>query len=305
MWLVGKELWSAVYRQDRTIFEQGDTNMLVEAYVPLTFQSFICVTYTSNSWHHVLKLKHPQGKRGRRVDNLIHTLINVAIPHYIAGHRTQEFGFQGPDLEVRERVKIKSKAELIPPEDIKEIEAGNIFEVRSQSDRTRYYTVNIDENTCSPCPSFPKILFCKHICAVQNNYPDVAEHHFFRPEPEATSSSRSSPAPPVVDSADASTSSAPTSALYVCQDRLLLDFILHKLQHLQQSKVVPSAALTESLHTLNTSLSRLAFPNINRTTRANRNSSWARGMNKSSAEMIWRFNSANTPSCAAPHFHPP
>lgn len=118
-WLVDKELWSAVYRQDRTIFEQGDTNILVEAYVPFTFQSFICVTYTSNSWHHVLKSKYLQGKRGRRVDNLIHTLINVAIPHYIAGHRAQEFGFQGPDLEVRERVKIKSKAELIPPEDMR------------------------------------------------------------------------------------------------------------------------------------------------------------------------------------------
>ncbi|KAJ7102622.1 hypothetical protein B0H15DRAFT_762019, partial [Mycena belliarum] len=87
-WMVDQELWSGVYRQDRTIFELSDTNMLVEA------------------WHHVLKSKHLQGKRGRRVDNLIHTLINVALPHYIAGHRAQEFGFQGPDLEVRERIEI-------------------------------------------------------------------------------------------------------------------------------------------------------------------------------------------------------
>ncbi|KAJ7809985.1 hypothetical protein B0H13DRAFT_1667761, partial [Mycena leptocephala] len=89
-WMVDKELWSGVFRQDRTIFELGDTNMLLtNVYI--------------RRWHHVLKSKHLQGKRGRRVDNLIHTLINVAIPHYIAGHRAQEFGFQGPDLEVRER----------------------------------------------------------------------------------------------------------------------------------------------------------------------------------------------------------
>ncbi|KAJ6570677.1 hypothetical protein B0H10DRAFT_2107744 [Mycena sp. CBHHK59/15] len=70
-WLVDKELWSAVYRRDRAIFELSDTDMLVEA------------------WHHVLKSKHLAGKRGRRVDNLTHTLINVAIPHYIAGHRAR------------------------------------------------------------------------------------------------------------------------------------------------------------------------------------------------------------------------
>ena len=32
-WLPVKEMWSAVYRQDRSIFEEGDTNMLLEAYV--------------------------------------------------------------------------------------------------------------------------------------------------------------------------------------------------------------------------------------------------------------------------------
>ena len=32
-WLPVKEMWSAVFRQNRTIFEEGDTNMLLEAYV--------------------------------------------------------------------------------------------------------------------------------------------------------------------------------------------------------------------------------------------------------------------------------
>ena len=32
-WLPYKEMWSAMSRQNRTIFEKGDTNMLLEAYV--------------------------------------------------------------------------------------------------------------------------------------------------------------------------------------------------------------------------------------------------------------------------------
>ena len=32
-WMPVKEMWSAVYRQNRSIFEEGDTNMLLEAYV--------------------------------------------------------------------------------------------------------------------------------------------------------------------------------------------------------------------------------------------------------------------------------
>ena len=36
-WLPVKEMWSAVYRQDRSIFEEGDTNMLLEVYVIITY----------------------------------------------------------------------------------------------------------------------------------------------------------------------------------------------------------------------------------------------------------------------------
>ncbi|KAJ7150787.1 hypothetical protein C8R46DRAFT_963375, partial [Mycena filopes] len=222
-WLGEKELWSGVYRQNRTVYDLGDTNMLVEA------------------WHHVLKSKHLRGKRGRRIDNLINTLINIAIPHYIAGHRAQEFGFQGPNLEVRARLKIKAKGELILPEDIQEVEAGNIFEVRSQTDRSRSYTVNIEANTCSPCPSFPTISYCKHICAVHNNFPGVVEHQSHSAAPAAT------PRP-----SNLNPPASPTSQQ--SHDHLLLGYIVHKLQHLQRANVVPSAALTDSLRTLDSSL---------------------------------------------------
>ncbi len=36
-WIPVKEMWSAVFRQDRTIFEEGNTNMLLEAYVIITY----------------------------------------------------------------------------------------------------------------------------------------------------------------------------------------------------------------------------------------------------------------------------
>jgi hypothetical protein len=38
-WLPQKEMWSAMLHKNRTIFEEGDTNMLLEAYV-ITYSNF-------------------------------------------------------------------------------------------------------------------------------------------------------------------------------------------------------------------------------------------------------------------------
>ncbi|KAJ7029404.1 hypothetical protein C8F04DRAFT_879960, partial [Mycena alexandri] len=81
-------MWSAVYRSDRSIFETCDTNMLVEA------------------WHHLLKGDFLEGKRNCRLDHLIHVLYDVAIPHFIARHRQQVMGFEGPDLALKHRMKV-------------------------------------------------------------------------------------------------------------------------------------------------------------------------------------------------------
>jgi hypothetical protein len=40
-WLPHKEMWSAMSRQNRTIFEEGDTNMLLESYVNAYFNIYI------------------------------------------------------------------------------------------------------------------------------------------------------------------------------------------------------------------------------------------------------------------------
>ena len=36
-WIPVKEMWATVFHQNHTIFEEGDTNMLLEAYVILTY----------------------------------------------------------------------------------------------------------------------------------------------------------------------------------------------------------------------------------------------------------------------------
>ncbi|KAJ7140308.1 hypothetical protein C8R43DRAFT_1201380, partial [Mycena crocata] len=91
-WMGVVHMWSAVFCADRSIFELGDTNMLVEA------------------WHHLLKGDFLEGKRNRRLDHLIHVLYEIVIPHFIARHRRQEMGFEGPDLELKHRLKVIKRA---------------------------------------------------------------------------------------------------------------------------------------------------------------------------------------------------
>ncbi|KAJ7175419.1 hypothetical protein C8R46DRAFT_890736, partial [Mycena filopes] len=78
-------MWAGVHRTGRNIFEACDTNMLVEA------------------WHHVLKGKFLHGKRNRRLDHLLSTLLNEVLPYYALKQRRQAIGFEGPDIEVKKR----------------------------------------------------------------------------------------------------------------------------------------------------------------------------------------------------------
>ncbi|KAJ7107300.1 hypothetical protein C8R43DRAFT_825119, partial [Mycena crocata] len=78
-------MWAGMYRMERSIFEACDTNMLIEA------------------WHHVLKGKFLEGKRNRRLDHLLDTLVNKVLPYYRAKQRRQDGGFEGPDIVARKR----------------------------------------------------------------------------------------------------------------------------------------------------------------------------------------------------------
>jgi hypothetical protein len=48
-WLPQKEMWSAMSRQNRTIFEEGDTNMLLEAYVITHFKTYYIFIFLLNA----------------------------------------------------------------------------------------------------------------------------------------------------------------------------------------------------------------------------------------------------------------
>ncbi|KAF8170158.1 hypothetical protein BJ912DRAFT_827015, partial [Pholiota molesta] len=104
------------------------------------------------------------------LDHLIFILIERTIPYFIHRHRRQEFGFEGGDLEVEERLKIEERAKTIPPEHI--IATPNedkIYFVKSQSKANIQYRVDLEAYDCD-CQSFPTICFCKHIYAVQSHF---------------------------------------------------------------------------------------------------------------------------------------
>ncbi|KAJ6496885.1 hypothetical protein DFH09DRAFT_945727 [Mycena vulgaris] len=141
------KMWSAVYRTPRSIFEDCDTNMLIEA------------------WHSVLKGKFLHGKRNRRLDHLLSTLLNDVLPYYALKQRRQELGFEGPDIEVKKRRRIVQESKSYTKVDIEQVSEGNYL-VKSKSDPSKTYEVDLDTYTCN-CLDYPLISYCKHICAVQ------------------------------------------------------------------------------------------------------------------------------------------
>ena len=65
-----------------------------------------------------------EGKRNRRMDNLIYVLLHKVIPHFRAKHRCQQFGFEGPDLEVQCRNEAETNARTFTLDDIKVLVDG-------------------------------------------------------------------------------------------------------------------------------------------------------------------------------------
>ena len=111
----------------------------------------------------MLKDYHLDGKRNRRVDHLIHTLVNEMLPTYEDHHKRQKLGMQGPNLAEKRWKDILARAPETPLERIKEI-AESRFEVQSTSSE-KLYEVNLLTYTCT-CLNFPHIKLCKHVAAV-------------------------------------------------------------------------------------------------------------------------------------------
>jgi hypothetical protein len=94
--------------------------------------------------------------------------MEKALPHFINRHNRQDFGFEGPDLELRRRREIEQRAESIPKEHIEPNGPGK-YRVRSQTQPDHWYTIDLDSYYCE-CDGFPLINFCKHIFAVQRHF---------------------------------------------------------------------------------------------------------------------------------------
>ncbi|KAF8170860.1 hypothetical protein K438DRAFT_1773536 [Mycena galopus ATCC 62051] len=136
---------------------------------------------------------------------------------------------------------------------IEEIQAGRRFTVKSQSTPGQCYTVDLEAYTCG-CPSFPEISFCKHICAVEDHFPDLVVPRSLpvasQPwDEDIIASVEQSLAP----TAPTRGSSQPVPAVNQ-EDAMLLHYIVNKLQFTQRSKATLSQPLTTSLRALDGAL---------------------------------------------------
>ncbi|KAJ7599188.1 hypothetical protein C8J56DRAFT_751129, partial [Mycena floridula] len=88
-----RQMWSAIFRTEEDIFLASDTNMLIEA------------------WHHVLKSMFLKGKRNRRLDFLLHVLIEDVVPYFRLRERRQIDKFEGLEADMRCRRDIRARCE--------------------------------------------------------------------------------------------------------------------------------------------------------------------------------------------------
>ena len=137
-----------------------------------------------------------EGKRNRRMDHLIHMLLDEFMPEIDHRHKRQMLGMEGPNLGKKRRQEILTRAPETPIKNIKQI-ANSRFEVQS-SNSEKIYEINLDTTACT-CSDFPCIRLCKHIAAVV---------HFFE-------GADLGPQPPVNTGAGASESVTPGSPVQV------------------------------------------------------------------------------------------
>ncbi|KAJ7331448.1 hypothetical protein DFH08DRAFT_651061, partial [Mycena albidolilacea] len=159
------------------IFEMCDTNKLVEA------------------WHHFLKGKFLQGKRNRRIDHLLHILVEQVLLYYSLKQRRQDLGFEGPDVEVKKRQDIKRRSQVYVKDDIKQVKDTKYL-VPSQSSPSKLYEVDINTYTCNYL-NFPLIAYCKHICAVQRLFDEASDQAAATSQVPDPSAPSPTPSPPL------------------------------------------------------------------------------------------------------------
>jgi hypothetical protein len=120
----------------------------------------------------VLKTHWLDCKRNRRIDRVLHTLVNCMEPNYRSRHDRQAVGLEGPDLAAARRSEITSSAKNISPDSILQFDHVH-FHVASQSRPGEYYAIDLHQPACD-CADFPRIRFCKHMAAIYAHFPHLA-----------------------------------------------------------------------------------------------------------------------------------
>jgi hypothetical protein len=169
-WLPVCERWSKVSRQNWHIFEEGDTNMFIEAYVILSVQC--SVSYLTkmaiSRYHHVLKSGFLDGKYNQHFDYLMFTLLPI-------WHEKQQAGLDSLNLEASHHIVIEQIVEKITQDSIEKFDDIQ-FHIASQTESGQFYSIDLVQPTCS-CPDFLHIWFCKHISVIYFYFPHVHPSH--------------------------------------------------------------------------------------------------------------------------------
>ena len=95
------------------------------------------------------------GKRNRRIDHLVHTLVNDIDAHFQNVYMRQTVGLDGPDLVGKQHWEILASAGKISHDSIQQLEPMQ-FHVASQSHPGTYYVINLDLVNCN-YKNFPHI----------------------------------------------------------------------------------------------------------------------------------------------------
>jgi hypothetical protein len=179
-WIPVTQMWSRVSRQNRYIFEEGDTNMLIEVYV-ISSVAISIVLKRLSRYHHVLKSRWLDGKCNRRLDHIIFTLVKSVDPYYWFRHERQEASLDGLNLEKSHQKDIEDTAKTITRDSI-ELFDDSQFHVASQTKLGHFYSINLTPPKCN-CPDFLRIRFCKHIGAVYFHFPHLRPADVPAPSP--------------------------------------------------------------------------------------------------------------------------
>src|SRR6267142_2692711 len=171
-WIPASHMWSKVVQKDRPIYLEGDTNMLIKAYVYQLSQCTDKITdLISSRYHHVLKSHWLDGKRNRRIDHILYTLVVHMNQYYLNRHKRQIVGFEGLDLAGGQRQEIIASARTISWDSVLQFNHTQ-FHVASQSRPGALYSIDLNLTTCD-CQDFPRIRFCKHIAAIHLHFPHL------------------------------------------------------------------------------------------------------------------------------------